>query len=125
MKLNKIAIRDFRNYEAMSLDFSPEVNLIVGDNAQGKTNLIEAIGYLGSGKSFRTQKNSELVYLGEDFSEVSGSVFSQQRQQSLRWLLFSGQIGAETAAPSFLCANLYKIRLSFLRTGARLFLQFS
>ena len=83
-------IRDFRNYEALSLDFSPEVNLIVGNNAQGKTNLIEAIGYLGSGKSFRTQKTSELVRIGADFGEISGNVFSQEREQSLRWLLFSG-----------------------------------
>ncbi len=89
MKLNKIEIRDFRNYENLSLDFSPEVNLIVGDNAQGKTNLIEAIGYLGSGKSFRAQKSSELVRLGADFAEISGTVFSQEREQQLRWLLFA------------------------------------
>ena len=88
MQLSNIAIRDFRNYEKLSLDFSPEVNLIVGDNAQGKTNLIEAIGYLGSGKSFRAQKTSELVRFGADFAEISGSVFSQERQQSLRWVLF-------------------------------------
>ena len=90
MQLYNIALRDFRNYETLSLDFSPEVNLIVGDNAQGKTNLIEAIGYLGSGKSFRTQKNAELVRLGADFCEISGKVFSQEREQSLRWLLFVG-----------------------------------
>ena len=90
MKLNNLQIRDFRNYEALSLDFSPEVNLIVGDNAQGKTNLIEAIGYLGSGKSFRSQRANELVRIGADFGEISGTVFSQEREQSLRWLLFPG-----------------------------------
>ena len=88
MQLSEIHIRDFRNYETLSLDFSPEVNLIVGDNAQGKTNLIEAIGYLGSGKSFRAQKTSELVRIGADFADISGSVFSQERQQTLRWVLF-------------------------------------
>ena len=88
MQLSDIHIRDFRNYETLSLDFSPEVNLIVGDNAQGKTNLIEAIGYLGSGKSFRAQKTSELVRIGADFADISGSVFSQERQQTLRWVLF-------------------------------------
>ena len=90
MRLGNISIRDFRNYETLSLAFSPEVNLIVGDNAQGKTNLIEAIGYLGSGKSFRAQKTSELVRLGAEFAEISGSVFSQERQQTLRWVLFPG-----------------------------------
>lgn len=91
MNLTSIQLRDFRNYREFSAEFEPGVNLIVGDNAQGKTNLLEAIGYLGSGKSFRTQKNSELVRLDADFAELKGSVNSQQRQQELRWLLFSGQ----------------------------------
>ena len=90
MRLNKIQLRDFRNYGELSLDFAPGVNLIVGDNAQGKTNLLEAIAYLGSGRSFRAQKTSELIRFGADFAEVSGDVFSQERQQQLRWLLFTG-----------------------------------
>ena len=73
MRLDRLQLRDFRNYEALDLEFAPGVNLIVGDNAQGKTNLLEAIAYLGSGRSFRAQK---------------GQVFSQERQQSLRWVLF-------------------------------------
>ena len=91
MNLQSIQLHNFRNYRELNLDFDPGVNLLVGDNAQGKTNLLESIGYLGSGKSFRTQKNSELVYLGEDFCELKGNIQSQQRQQELRWLLFSGQ----------------------------------
>lgn len=91
MNLCDIELHNFRNYHHLQLSFDPGVNLLVGDNAQGKTNLIEAIGYLGSGKSFRTQKNSELVYLGEEFCEIKGSVYSQERRQELRWLLFSGQ----------------------------------
>ena len=71
------------------MDFESGVNLIVGDNAQGKTNLLEAVVYLGSGKSFRTQKAAELVRLGEEFADMEGSVFSQEREQYLRWILFS------------------------------------
>ena len=52
---------NFRNYENAELEFSPLTNIIYGNNAQGKTNLLEAIGYLGSGKGFRSQKASELV----------------------------------------------------------------
>ena len=91
MYLENIQLHNFRNYQSLHLCFDSGVNLLVGDNAQGKTNLLEAIGYLGSGKSFRTQKNSELVCLGEDFSEIKGTVHSQERDQELRWLLFSGQ----------------------------------
>ena len=51
MQLNKLSLRDFRNYEALDLACDPGVNLIVGNNAQGKTNLLEAIAYAGSGKA--------------------------------------------------------------------------
>lgn len=90
MNLNELKLRSFRNYQEIAAQFDPGVNLIVGDNAQGKTNLLEAISYLGSGKSFRAQKTSEMVRFQEDFGEIDGSVFSQERQQSIRWILFPG-----------------------------------
>ena len=90
MNLKDIYLRSFRNYQELALSFEPGVNLIVGDNAQGKTNLLEAISYLGCGKSFRAQKTGEMIRFGDDFAEISGNVDSQEREQSLRWLLFSG-----------------------------------
>ena len=90
MNLQELNLRSFRNYQEVHLDFEPGVNLIVGDNAQGKTNLLEAISYLGSGKSFRAQKTSEMIRFGDDFAEIQGKVFSQDRQQELRYLLFAG-----------------------------------
>ena len=90
MELNELKLRNFRNYEEIELSFDPGVNLIVGKNAQGKTNLLEAISYLGSGKSFRAMKTAEMVRFGAEFGEIEGSVFSQERQQSLRWVLFPG-----------------------------------
>ena len=90
MILKELVLRNFRNYEDAKLECAPGVNLIVGDNAQGKTNLLEAISYLGSGRSFRAQKTAEMVRFGADFGEVSGTVFSQEREQNLRFVLFSG-----------------------------------
>ena len=90
MNLIEIELRDFRNYAHVKLEFDPGVNLIVGDNAQGKTNLLEAVSYLGSGKSFRAMKTSEMIRFGEDFADISGNIFSQERNQTLRWVLFNG-----------------------------------
>ena len=90
MNLKEIYLRSFRNYEEVRLAFDPGVNLIVGDNAQGKTNLLEAISYLGTGKSFRAQKTSEMIRFGADFAEIDGKILSQEREQSVRWVLFSG-----------------------------------
>ena len=90
MNISKLELRDFRNYKEQTLSFEPGVNLIVGNNAQGKTNLLEAISYLGSGKSFRAQKSSEMVRFGQDFAEIQGQVFSQEREQTLRWVIFNG-----------------------------------
>ena len=89
MNLNKLSLRDFRNYVNLNLEFATGVNLIVGDNAQGKTNLLEAISYLGCGKSFRAQKTAEMVRFGAEFADIEGHITAQQRQQSIRWVLFS------------------------------------
>ncbi len=90
MRVKKLSLRNFRNYEQLDLELDPGVNLIVGKNAQGKTNLLEAAAYLGSGKSFRAQKTEQMIHFDAQFADIEGTVFSQERQQSLRWVLFKG-----------------------------------
>ncbi len=90
MNLQSLYLRGFRNYREETFQFDPGVNLIVGDNAQGKTNLLEAISYLGCGKSFRALRTGEMIGFGAEFAEISGQVYAQEREQSLRFLLFSG-----------------------------------
>ena len=91
MSVTKLQLQDFRNYQQAELTFSPGVNLIVGKNAQGKTNLLEALVYLGSGKSFRTTRSAELVRFGADFADLSAEVFAQERAQTLRAVVFGGR----------------------------------
>ena len=90
MKIDHLQLTDFRNYVNLNLDFDPGVNLFVGDNAQGKSNLLEAISFLGSGRSFRAQKNAEMIRFDSEFADICADLTAQQRQQSLRWVLFNG-----------------------------------
>ncbi|MBE6985094.1 MAG: DNA replication/repair protein RecF [Ruminococcaceae bacterium] len=91
MQLNSLYISGFRNYEEVLAEFVPGVNLIVGDNANGKTNLLEAISYLSTGHAFRTRKEAELIRFGAEFAELKANFFSQEREQELRAVLFSGR----------------------------------
>ena len=88
MHLCELSLSGFRNYEELQFTAEPGVNLIVGDNAQGKTNLLEAIVYLGSGKSFRTQKSAELVRFDATFADLNARVYSEGREQTLRAVVY-------------------------------------
>lgn len=67
MRLKKILLRQFRNYEECRLEWHPDINIIYGKNAQGKTNLLEAISYLSAGTSFREQSEQKLENWHSDF----------------------------------------------------------
>ena len=61
MYINKLWLTNFRNYNKQKIEFSKGINIFYGDNAQGKTNIIEAIYLSSIGKSFRAKKDIELV----------------------------------------------------------------
>lgn len=70
MYIKNIKIKDFRNYNELYLDFNSKVNFILGQNAQGKTNLLESIYITSMGKSFRTSRDTEMIGFGKDFARV-------------------------------------------------------
>ncbi len=74
MKLFRIQVHSFRNISRADLSLSDRFNIIFGDNAQGKTNLLEAVYLLGTMKSFRMAKNSELIAYESGCSNVKGWV---------------------------------------------------
>ena len=61
MEITSLKLVNFRNYQSLTQTFSPKTNSLVGKNAQGKTNLLEAIFFASIGKSFRTSKDKELI----------------------------------------------------------------
>ncbi len=70
MRLDHIALCDFRNISAAQIDFSPESNVLLGENAQGKTNLVEAIYLLACGKSFRVPRLTDMIAHGKKRAQV-------------------------------------------------------
>jgi DNA replication and repair protein RecF len=71
MPLSRLSLKHFRNFEHLALEFHPEFNFIYGKNAQGKTNLIEAVHYLSTLKSFRAAEKTDLIAHGAEFAGLS------------------------------------------------------
>ena len=90
MQLNRLELFSFRNYAHLILEPDPQVNLIVGDNAQGKTNLLEAVSFLSAGRSFRTRKEVELIGFDQPFAEINAEAEQTDRTKTVRMLLFRG-----------------------------------
>ncbi|GIN92955.1 DNA replication and repair protein RecF [Siminovitchia terrae] len=74
MYIEELELENYRNYEQLSLSFENKVNVFVGENAQGKTNVMEAIYVLGMAKSHRTSNDKELIRWDEDYAKMEGRV---------------------------------------------------
>lgn len=70
MYIEEIELKNFRNYDDLHLEFNKNVNFIIGNNAQGKTNLLEGIFMSSIGKSFRTSKDAEMIKFDKDFCKI-------------------------------------------------------
>lgn len=70
MYFKEIELHNFRNYEDQKIKFNDKVNIIIGNNAQGKTNLIEGLYIMSLGKSFRTSKDNEMIRFGTELARV-------------------------------------------------------
>ena len=77
MWLETIELSGFRNYQETALTFSDGVNVFLGQNAQGKTNMMESIYFLALARSHRTTSDKELINWEADFTRVSGKINSK------------------------------------------------
>lgn len=70
MIIKSMSLKNYRNYESLNLDFDPNINIFYGDNAQGKTNILEAVYVSGTTKSHRSAKDRELIFFSEDEAHI-------------------------------------------------------
>ena len=77
MRVNSLKLKNFRNYGELEVEFDHKRNIIIGENAQGKTNLIEAIYLCAFARSFRTSNSTDLIKIGEESCNVSVEAVSE------------------------------------------------
>jgi DNA replication and repair protein RecF len=83
MWLEKLTLQNFRNYENAQITFCKKTNMIQGENAQGKTNILEALSLLSTGRSFRTPHLSDAIYHGKSSFFIEVHFFKEGVEQSL------------------------------------------
>jgi DNA replication and repair protein RecF len=116
MFLQSIFLQNFRNYQKAEFNFG-ETTLIIGPNTSGKSNLIEAIYLLSTGKSFRTDKDTQMLTFREDVGRVKGivtipSVNSGQLEE-LEVVITNGQVNGKSQYKKFLVNGTGKRRVDF------------
>ncbi len=84
MQIGWIQLLEFRNHRTLGYRPSPQLNVITGPNARGKTNLLEALGFLSSGRSFRTARLGEIPHWGAPSASVSGELRRADATRTVR-----------------------------------------
>ncbi|MCR5332700.1 MAG: DNA replication/repair protein RecF [Bacilli bacterium] len=87
MIVSKLTLRNFRNHTYLELDFSKGLNIIVGDNAEGKTNIVEAIHFLSLARSFRTNESVDLISKSRQFATIEARVEQDTTKKEIRAVL--------------------------------------
>ena len=87
MRINELILRKYRNIDACDLLFPENLNIFVGNNGQGKTNVIESIVYLSSTRSFRVNDDKVLIQHNEPFCEISALIKRSHDQSRIRFVL--------------------------------------
>ncbi|MBP3463265.1 MAG: DNA replication/repair protein RecF [Clostridia bacterium] len=80
MYIKKVKLENFRNYDNLEIELKKDFNLIYGDNAQGKTNILESIYLCAIGRSFQTNKDSELIKIGKDKAKIEVDYVRKDRE---------------------------------------------
>jgi len=87
MYIEKLALTNYRNYEELFVEFENKVNVILGENAQGKTNVMESIYVLAMAKSHRTSNDKELILWDQEYAKIEGRVQKQHSSLPLQLVI--------------------------------------
>ncbi|MFA6518024.1 MAG: DNA replication and repair protein RecF [Candidatus Shapirobacteria bacterium] len=109
MALTSLTLENFRSYTKSTFEFSPKTNIIIGPNGSGKTNILEAIYFLASGKSFRSSSLSQLVAWNQNYAIVSGNINRSQLEVQLSY-----PTQGRNLSRKFLIDSISKTRKSYL-----------
>lgn len=91
MHLNQLTLVNFKNYEEASIDLSPDINVFIGDNGAGKTNILDAVYYLSFCKSFLNPIDKQCIRLNESFFMVQGSYTKDEKKIVISCAVQEGQ----------------------------------
>ena len=89
MKINKLHLLNYRSYQDQTFEFEDGLNLLIGKNAQGKTNVLEAIFFAVIGRSFRTGKEKEVIRWGENYGKIEAEFDNGYRKITIQIVLNS------------------------------------
>ena len=98
MVLKELFLQNFRSYSKKKFDFTSGITLVVGPNTVGKTNLLEAICLLTTGKSFRASLEKEMISYGQEIARVKGKIKTQEGREELEVVLTTGLVAGERVA---------------------------
>lgn len=111
MILRTLTLQHFRNYKKSSFEFSPQKTVIVGNNAAGKTNLIESLSLLATGKSFRSEKDHQLIQFGETVCRIGGVIAGDDGEDNLEVVV--SDLPGQTLRKRYLINDIGKRRVDF------------
>jgi len=113
--LSQLILENFRSYQQKRFDFDEKLNLILGANGSGKTNALEAIFLLASGKSFRSSTLSQLINWDKNYVSVRGTIISKDQKNNLEVLLVK-EANRERVTRKYLVDGVIKTRSKYLGT---------
>src|SRR5258708_39482804 len=105
MFFHVLSVQHFRSYDQKTFRFTQPTTIIVGDNAAGKTSVIEAIAVLSTGGSFRVEEVAEMISLGKEFGRVKGKVERDGENLELEIMLTRGVVDGKAVQSRLYSVN--------------------